>query len=92
MNGRGKRRALDSSNRQAVTTALADLLSPWSRDAEFASINRHENLSAGRYGRRRQQTLPLIGSLAQSRLAWHQRDALCVRWCLSTLCGDATPK
>ena len=78
MSGRGKRRALNSSNSQAVTTALADLLSPWSRDAEFASINCHENLSAARYGRRRQQTFPLIGSLALSRLVWQRRDALCV--------------
>ena len=33
MSGRGKRRALDRSNSQAVTTALADLLTPSKRDA-----------------------------------------------------------
>ena len=78
MSGRGKRRALDSSNSQATKTALADLLTSSTGDAERSSINRHENGNAARYGRRRQQTLPLIGSLAQSRFVWDQRDALCV--------------
>ena len=86
MSGRGQRRALDSSSRaldssksQATKTALADLLTSSTGDAERSSIHRYENGNAARYGRRRQQTFPLIGSLTLSRLVWHQRDALCVR-------------